>query len=350
MQQHPVPQHISSYEFRLVGDMTLGQFFRIAGGALISLLFYALPIPGLIKWPFIILFAFLGIALAFLPLEERPLERWIFAFFKAVYSPTMFFWKKDENLRYFADEETATPSLKDIATPKGKDLAEEYLQAIPPTDSQGQVLSMFEKNESKFFEKISGIITPVAPQTTAIKPSTGVPGTGEINIPQTFRPQIVVEKKEEAKPAQSEKPIQTSSVGPTVGISINEKVAQQAQFSIDAAPPNPPTTPNTIVGQVMDANTHVVEGAILEVKDASGRPIRALRTNKVGHFLVVTPLINGRYELVVEKQGLEFDPLTFEAAGRIIPPIAIKARLQEFTPAPVITQPQPNVQNSTNQI
>src|SRR3989344_8487039 len=103
MEQHPVPQHISSYEFRLIGDMTLKQFFQVAGGFIIALLFYASPLPGIIKWFFIIFFSLLGLALAFLPLEGRPLEMWIFAFFRAVYSPTKFSWKQlDES--YYAEE------------------------------------------------------------------------------------------------------------------------------------------------------------------------------------------------------------------------------------------------------
>ena len=57
MEQHPIPQQISSYQFKLVGDMTLKQFFQVAGGVVISLIFYSLPLHGLIKWPLILLSA-----------------------------------------------------------------------------------------------------------------------------------------------------------------------------------------------------------------------------------------------------------------------------------------------------
>jgi len=36
--EHPIPQQISAYQFRLVGDMTIKQFFQVAAGALIALL------------------------------------------------------------------------------------------------------------------------------------------------------------------------------------------------------------------------------------------------------------------------------------------------------------------------
>ena len=106
MEQHAIPQQISSYQFRLVGDMTLKQFFQLAGGCLVSLLFYASSLPAIVKWPLIIFFALLGVALAFLPFEERPLEKWIVAFFKSIYSPTMFAWAKaPAPEKYFQDEE-----------------------------------------------------------------------------------------------------------------------------------------------------------------------------------------------------------------------------------------------------
>ncbi len=64
----------------------------------------------------------------------------------------------------------------------------------------------------------------------------------------------------------------------------------------------------------------------MEIRDIGGRPVRAVKTNKLGHFLIVTPLQNGRYEIVTEKEGYKFDNVSFQAQGEIIPPIAIKAR------------------------
>lgn len=75
MEQHPIPQQISSYEFQLVGNMTLKQFFKLAGGLLIAFLFYSTGLPFIIKWPLVISFAALGVALAFLPVNDRPLEK-----------------------------------------------------------------------------------------------------------------------------------------------------------------------------------------------------------------------------------------------------------------------------------
>ena len=58
----------------------------------------------------------------------------------------------------------------------------------------------------------------------------------------------------------------------------------------------------------------------MEIRDSMGRPIRALRSNKVGHFIIVTQLDNGHYEIITEKDGYEFGAVTFEANGATYPP------------------------------
>ena len=330
-QQHPIPQQISSYQFRLVGDMTLKQFFQIAGGALISLLFYASNLPGFVKWPLVIFFALLGVALAFLPFEERPLQQWIFAFFKSVYSPTLYFWKKTEKPETFFKEEAPVPKER-IVAPHGEQALQTYLQSLPGRGVS--IFSKLEEAEKAFLSRMASLFGP-SPQIQAqpLTPPVQVQKPEqELKIPKAqptpvappgFRPKIVIEEKQ-VKPQPQRQDV-TTAVAPTLaaqgGIS-----GQAAQFSIDAAPPMPPEKPNTVTGQVMDAKGKIVEAAILEIKDVAGRPVRAVKTNKVGHFSIVTSLQNGKYEIITEKEGLVFDSLTFEATGSIIPPIAIRAK------------------------
>lgn len=329
MESHAIPQQISSYQFRLVGDMTLKQFFQIAGGALISIIIYSLPLMGIIKWPLVVIFTLLGIALAFLPLEERPLERWIIAFFKSVYSPTIFSWTKTKDeFNYYQDEATA-PSEK-IVYPGGEAKLQEYLKKSPSSSFSGNL----EKLEGSFLSGLTNIFTSVVPTvkvggpslqtplqgTEQAKPLT-VPGQVPVKIPVvTNIPKLIVEEtasKDNAVPVVS-----TTEVSPTSPGQV--AVAQKtAQFSIDAAPPSPPTTPNTLTGQVVDQEKHIVEGAIMEIRDSMGRPVRALKSNKLGHFMIVTPLMSGKYEIITEKDGFKFEPLNFETTGVIIPPIAI---------------------------
>ena len=283
---------------------------------MVAIIIYSLPLMGIIKWPFVILSALLGIALAFLPLEERPLERWIIAFFKSVYSPTLFSWKKTEKEFNYYQDEANVPSEK-IFYAAGEQKLQEYLKNTPSNTLFGNL----EKIESSFLSGITNIFSSVIPAVKVGGPPLTVPGQTAIKMPVVANiPKLVVEEtstKEGLAQVISTTPVSPTSPG-------QEMVAQrQAQFSIDAAPPSPPTTPNTLTGQVIDQEKHIVEGAIMEIRDSMGRPVRALKSNKLGHFMVVTPLMSGKYEIITEKDGFSFEPLSFETTGTIIPPIAI---------------------------
>ena len=335
MEQHPIPQQISSYQFRLVGDMTLKQFFQLAGGILVGLIFYSSPLLPIIKWPFAIVSVILGIALAFMPLEERPLEKWIFAFFRAIYSPTLYYWKKTVvPEKFFQDEVSASPQevvQKEVAL-------QEYLGH---SAQKGGVLQKLEEAEQGFLSKLTGIFSGISAQISAgVSPAPAlsvqavapvpttpqpmqIPVTTPIKVVQENKPKLVMEERKLDTPnLQSFSSAQASPV-----IAGNEFITtRQAMFSPMAAPPNPPTTPNIIVGQVVDQERKIVEGAIMEIRDTSGRPVRALRSNKLGHFTIVTPLETGKYEIVSDKEGYEFSPVSFEAGGNIIPPILVSGK------------------------
>jgi len=94
MEQHPVPQNVTTFQFRLIGDMTIKQFGYLAGGAILAYISYILPLPFFFTWPLTVIFAFLGIGFAFIPIEERPMDIWVLSFLKSVYAPTQFVWHR----------------------------------------------------------------------------------------------------------------------------------------------------------------------------------------------------------------------------------------------------------------
>jgi hypothetical protein len=316
MEQHPIPQQISSYQFRLVGDMTLKQFFKIAGGVLVSLIIYASSLPGIIKWPLVLFFALFGIALAFLPLEERPLEQWLFAFFRSIYSPTYYHWQKRTKTPVFFKEEASVPQEKIIAH-HGEAELQKYLTSLPGRGES--VSSGLEEGEKTFLGKIGNLFKNNLAQTIQkpeLKAKPPISPSKPLPIPPVSRPKIIVEEKRGSVPPLTA----PSQPSPSP---IPRQVVKPPSEPI---PPLPPEKPNTVTGQVTDASGKIVEAAILEFKDPVGRPVRAVKTNKAGHFFVVTPLQNGKYEIVTEKEGLVFEPVVFEATGSIIPPIVIRAK------------------------
>lgn len=334
MEQHAVPQEISSYQFHLVGDMTLKQFLELAGGVLVGVIIYALPIIGIIKWPLILFSAGAGAALAFIPFEERPLEQWVFAFFRSIYSPTIFNWDNAVKQEVFGSEDqtqTQTAPTKTVFPNK------------------------LEEAEVSFLSKVSKLFTPSLTTVETIAPTPATPPTAAPmqTTPQTQIPQQIgggvkplvsdvkvevpattpvyvqtqpMRKEEQAvNTGASQVPMQTGQVSQTM-VASQQTQAAPAQFSNAAAGPIPTNIPNTIIGQVLDTTGKIIEGAILEIRDSAGRPVRALKTNKAGHFLSVTPLASGKYQLLVEKEGINFDPIGFDATGGVIQPIIIHGK------------------------
>ncbi len=94
MEQHPVPQNVTTFQFRLIGDMTIKQFGYLAGGAILAYVCYKLPLPFFFTWPMAIISGLAGFGFAFIPVEERPMDIWVMSFIKNVYNPTQFVWEK----------------------------------------------------------------------------------------------------------------------------------------------------------------------------------------------------------------------------------------------------------------
>jgi hypothetical protein len=330
MQQHPVPQNISSYQFRLIGDMTLKQFLELAAGIGIGLLFYTTNLIFPIKWFFVLISVIGGVAFAFMPLEGMPLDRWLIAFIKASYRPNQFVWKKS----------TAIPSyLKSSAT---KSKTDDQAQVSPttnvPQDQEShrinQLVNLFD-SQPPAREPSSPSPTTTSPTITADKaPSPKVKPKSDDAFSPTFKV-IPLESVKISHPEEeltNQEVIKTQEVQPTPNqdIDVSKPIDQAATVvgTTNANLPFPslPENPNVIVGMVLDQNGKIVENAIIEISDQSGIPVRATKTNKLGQFFSVTPLPNGYYTINTEKSGLTFDIISVTLAGEIYPPLEIRAK------------------------
>lgn len=101
MEQHPLPRQITTFEFKLIGFMTLKQFMYIAVGSGVAYITYALfPIPFINIMLAVLVFAAAG-AFAFLPIMDRPMEIWIKNLIKRIQSPTQYFYQKQNEPLYF---------------------------------------------------------------------------------------------------------------------------------------------------------------------------------------------------------------------------------------------------------
>ncbi len=101
MENHPIPQDVTGFQFKLIGNMTVKQFSYLATGIVLAWVILQLPIPFLIKFPISSVFAILGISLAYLPIEGRPMDAMIGHFIKALISPTQFVYQKQGGHLYY---------------------------------------------------------------------------------------------------------------------------------------------------------------------------------------------------------------------------------------------------------
>lgn len=83
--------------------------------------------------------------------------------------------------------------------------------------------------------------------------------------------------------------------------------------------------PNAISGIVRNTENDPLEGALIVIKNKEQQPQRALRTNKVGEFLVSALLPNGIYRIETQKEGMNFDIIELELSGNVLKPIEIIA-------------------------
>ncbi len=131
-------------------------------------------------------------------------------------------------------------------------------------------------------------------------------------------PQASLKREEEADKLDSQVSMSTEKV---IGKPMEPDLLTKAKML--------PLTdkPNVISGMVIGADETPVEGVIVIVRDANGLPIRALKTNKLGQFLSVTPLTAGNYSLEVEGEEQNFETVSIVLTDQFIEPLMIKEKI-----------------------
>lgn len=101
MDQHPIPRQITTFEFKLIGFMTLRQFIYLVVFIPIGFIVYFLfPIP-LLNIVLGVMVGGLGFFFAFVPIYDRPLDVWIKNLFKRLTKPTQYFFSKSNTPAYY---------------------------------------------------------------------------------------------------------------------------------------------------------------------------------------------------------------------------------------------------------
>ncbi len=376
MEAHPVPQNVTSFEFRLIGDMTLKQFLYLGSGVGLAYLLFitiAAKFP-FVAWPLIAIFSLLGIAYAFIPIQDRPLDHWTGAFLKAILDPTKRVWRKNN---------------KDLTgDPIFRNRLNIYLQGTPLPQTNKPILPPLPQvkisaqpvTQSPVLQPIGPLhpvnlvpnptksITPAAQPTPSIPviqtTAESLPTPNELGKTvelgkqaQTLQHQIIETEKKLAEIKQKaaagkEEPHQitlefnqifenlqkltqeASIVKQQLATVTKQPIPTLSPVKVEVVAPIKPkiaqisltSAPNVINGIVSDHQGNYLDGVVIVIHDKDGLPVRALKTNKLGQFTGSTPLLNGTYTIEIEKDNFTFDVLKIELEGKTLPPLLITAK------------------------
>lgn len=375
MNQHPIPQNVTQYEFKLIGFMTLKQFGMLGGFLFFAFLITKVPlIPGIFTWPIAFSFALIGFAIAFVPFEERTLDVWLINFARAVYSPTQYIWRKQIIIPDFFNYSPKLKTNTQFLYQKSPKQLESFKQSINSPSKNS-----FDKKEEAAINKFGSLfkqtqIAQISKQTntspqiqqTIINQSPAGDKPRKIKTAPTRKQIQNILFQNQVKLAQ--KSLDSSTFEDSVATQTQNNAFQNLQkninqtqqnntqqFLIQKAPPiTPPldvkslktqkperkktvspqflsdlsmpvnsSAPNIIVGMTITRDEKLINNAIVEISDKNNIPVRAVKSNSLGQFFIATPVKNGQYTISTEHPQYNFDTIKIEARGEIIPPIKI---------------------------
>lgn len=328
--------------------MTLKQFLELMAGVLLAYITFSSNLIFIFKWPLVLFFAFAGVAMAFFPLQDRPLDQWLINFIKSIYSPTRFTWKRtgtpprifEPITKKSQPKPTAKSSQKAKTTPQPLTLLQADKEEVdqkeqsqisrinallsrnPPLPVNSPKIVSVPDKPSISIRKLKpltqGVVfTPPRPQPISHDDST-IPASIPVKIEKTpsSSPQTQLHPQSQQKIVLFDKPTITKE-------KIGENIAPATQNTSPS--PLTPKDPNIVVGMVVDNAGALVENAIVEIIDESGIPQRAVKTNQLGQFFIATPLGNGTYIVGVEKEGLTIPQQKIVVSGDIVQPLSLQA-------------------------
>lgn len=132
LENHPIPQDVTGFQFKLIGEMTVKQFAILAGSLILAYIFFILPIFAFIKIPMSIFMFFSGTFIAFIPVNGRPANVMLSHFIRSLFSAEQFiFQKKGGDLQvlstFIPDKTTLNKPLEKTT---GKSKLDRYIATI----------------------------------------------------------------------------------------------------------------------------------------------------------------------------------------------------------------------------
>lgn len=236
-----MPRQITSFEFKLIGFMTLKQFLYLIAFVPIGLLVYFIvPIP-IIRHLLGFLVAMIGVILAFVPVNDRPMDVFIKNLVKRLMSPTQYIYEKHNPPVYFLN------NLYFLSDPH---------HVFSHIDSQ---------------EKLSKYL--------AEHQAPADPG---------HAPQRVAAMQQALKGAKG----QPVGKGVVPGVKGRPAAAGVTPAAVSKKP--------FLIGIVRTRKEIPLPGILIYIKDSANRPVRLLKSNPNGIFATYTALPQADYIIEVK--------------------------------------------------
>lgn len=376
MEQHPIPQDVTGFQFKLIGDMTVKQFAYLAGGVVLAWIIFSLPLFWLIKYPLIFVFGMLGVALAFIPVEGRPFDVMLMNFLKALITPNQYIFQKmghplfptvvvpkktvvqnkEKQEAQHQSEQKLQKYLSGIHTTQKNVLDEKEMRLLgtlplqagvsaqpiqemphiapqmpPPPQADDVPNEALEKEAAVLQQELAQAKAEEAQAVQKAAPNTMAAHEKVVQLEkelsdilgqkEKLQSQIVTLKKELAAQKQQ---LFTPGVVPTKQVTQNVRSIQQGQGKA-AGLPIAPEAPNLLTGIIKDPRGNTIPNILIEVKDKDGNPVRAFKTNGLGQFAAATQLSDGVYTITFEDPSSrnKFDAVEISVTGVIISPLEI---------------------------
>lgn len=361
MDQHPIPQNVTGFQFKLIGTMTVKQFGYVGAGVIAAVITYYLPIKGvvgiLLKILLIPFFGASGAIVAFIPIDGRPVDVMAGNFLKALFSPNQYIYRKNVNRFSFSSISASKSSPTNKTGPSSKadrDQTEANrkgteLQKILMKSSTGKVKNAQDLREEAFLKALSAPQAAQSPQAPKIQSVLPPPlPTKPIAVPtptQQPLPAVPPPIKQVVKPEPSPAVILEKEKALEQQIESAKKEEQAPHDPAQLAPLHQKTTELEKQLQEIRSQKQSLEQEILSLKNQlqtqkttvatpapAKAPTQAPNTAGVAHVRSVPKEMNKKMGLLVSDTPNVVTGVVKDPRGNVLPNILVEIKDKSDNP------------------
>ncbi|HRN95864.1 MAG TPA: PrgI family protein [Candidatus Levybacteria bacterium] len=236
MENHPIPQDVTGFKFKIIGSMTVKQFGYIIAAGIFCTITFVLPLEGIvaiIKIPMMALFAGVGFALAFIPVGGRPLDKMLVYFATSIPKENQFVYHKQgvdlSQYEFLKPTKTTVQPAPVSQEPKNNANRTALASALRnsyfrPDEEELQYLT----NLKSSFDSQSSQVTPTTPSvTTQSTISTPAPVFKKREVINPAAPVQPIIKSEDVKAKIADAPVKAPEPKQKVDVAEITKEIQE---------------------------------------------------------------------------------------------------------------------------